>query len=264
MANGQYEAVLEPPRGFLDARMVAEVSDGQLLAQFAAHRDELAEAAFEVLVRRHGPMVLRVCQHVVGDRHIAEDAFQATFLILARRAGSIRQPELLGHWLHGVALRTAREARMRDDRRRRRESSRAEGIAGRTDRRSGPTRRVAGLPRGVRGPPRGGVPTARPVSRPGRSLRSGGTDVSAGGESAALPGGHDRRATEAGAGTAPRCDSLDVAWPRPLGCWVRCSAPIPPRRRCRRCWSIPRSRPRWGLRPARPRRPGSSRLRSPP
>jgi RNA polymerase sigma factor (sigma-70 family) len=128
MVNGQYEAVLEPPRGLLDAKMDAEVSDGQLLSQFAAYRDELGEAAFEVLVRRHGPMVLRVCQQVVGDRHIAEDAFQATFLILARRAGSIRQPELLGHWLHGVALRTAREARMRDDRRRRRESSRAEGI----------------------------------------------------------------------------------------------------------------------------------------
>ncbi len=127
MANGQYQAVLEPPPGLLDARMVLDIGDGELLAQFAAHRDELAESAFEVLVRRHGPMVLRVCRQVVGDRHIAEDAFQATFLILARRAGSIRQPERLGNWLHGVALRTAREARMRDDRRRRRESARAEG-----------------------------------------------------------------------------------------------------------------------------------------
>jgi RNA polymerase sigma factor (sigma-70 family) len=68
-------------------------------------------------------MVLRVCRQVLGDWHTAEDAFQATFLILARRAGSIRQPELLGHWLYGVALRTAREARMRNQRRRRRESS---------------------------------------------------------------------------------------------------------------------------------------------
>ncbi len=129
MANGQYEAVLQPPRGLLlDAGTVAELSDGHLLEQFAAHRDELGEVAFEALVRRHGPMVLRVCQQILGDRHTAEDVFQATFLILARRAGSIRQPELLGHWLHGVALRTAREARMRDDRRRRRESPAAEGI----------------------------------------------------------------------------------------------------------------------------------------
>jgi RNA polymerase sigma factor (sigma-70 family) len=102
------------------------VSDGQLLARFVADRNELAEIAFAALVRRHGPMVLRVCEQVVGDRHTAEDAFQATFLILARRAGSIHQPELLGQWLHGVALRTAREARMQAHRRRERESPRTE------------------------------------------------------------------------------------------------------------------------------------------
>src|SRR3954469_8770548 len=130
MANGQSEAVLKPPQGLLDAGTVAGVSDGQLLARFTAHRDELAEIAFAALVRRHGPMVLRVCQQILGDWHTAEDAFQTTFLTLARRAGSIRQPELLGHWLYGVALRTAREARMRDDRRRRRESPGAEERAG--------------------------------------------------------------------------------------------------------------------------------------
>jgi RNA polymerase sigma factor (sigma-70 family) len=98
------------------------MSDSQLLARFAAARDELAEVAFAALVRRHGPMVLYVCRQILGDPHAAEDAFQATFLVLARRAHSIRQPELLGNWLHGVALRTAREARMQDDRRRRRET----------------------------------------------------------------------------------------------------------------------------------------------
>ncbi len=86
------------------------MDDGQLLARFTERRDELAEIAFAALVRRHGPMVLRVCQQVLGDRHTAEDAFQASFLVLARRAHSIRQPELLGNWLYGVALRTAREA----------------------------------------------------------------------------------------------------------------------------------------------------------
>ena len=130
MANGQSEAVLKPPQGVLDTGTVAGVSDGQLLARFNAHRDELAEIAFAALVRRHGPMVLRVCRQVLGDWHTAEDAFQATFLILARRAGSIRQPELLGHWLYGVALRTAREARMRHERRRRRESSGVEKMSG--------------------------------------------------------------------------------------------------------------------------------------
>jgi RNA polymerase sigma factor (sigma-70 family) len=128
MAQGQSEAVRKPRQGLLDTggvarTAIADIADGPLLARFAACRDELAEVAFAILVRRHGPMVLRVCHQILGDRHTAEDAFQATFLILARRAGSIRQPELLGNWLHGVALRTAREARMRDDRRRRRESS---------------------------------------------------------------------------------------------------------------------------------------------
>jgi len=99
------------------------------LARFIAGRDELAESAFADLVHRHGPMVLRVCWQILGDRHTAEDAFQATFLILARRAGSIRRPELLGHWLHGVALRTAREARMRDVRRRLREAAHLAGTA---------------------------------------------------------------------------------------------------------------------------------------
>jgi RNA polymerase sigma factor (sigma-70 family) len=127
MAIGQSDAVLVRPQSMRDARTVVVVGDGELLARFTADRDELAETAFAALVRRHGPMVLRICYQILGDRHTAEDAFQATFLVLARRAGSIHQPELLGHWLHGVALRTAREARMRDHRRRRRESPRPDG-----------------------------------------------------------------------------------------------------------------------------------------
>jgi RNA polymerase sigma factor (sigma-70 family) len=126
MAIGHTRAVRFSHQALLDAKTLPEVSDGQLLARFVADRDELAEIAFAALVRRHGPMVLRVCEQVVGDRHTAEDAFQATFLILARRAGSIHQPELLGQWLHGVALRTAREARMQAHRRREREAPRIE------------------------------------------------------------------------------------------------------------------------------------------
>ncbi len=103
----------------------AGMSDGQLLGRFNDRRDDSAEAAFGALVRRHGPMVLRVCDQVLGDRHIAEDAFQASFLVLARRSASIGRPEALGSWLYGVALRTAREAKMRDGRRRRLEASAA-------------------------------------------------------------------------------------------------------------------------------------------
>jgi RNA polymerase sigma factor (sigma-70 family) len=104
----------------------AGLSDRQLIERFVAGRDSpAAEAAFAALVARHGPMVLGVCRHILGDRHRAEDAFQAVFLVLARRAHSVRDPDLLGNWLYGVALRTARNARKRLARRRRSEKGRA-------------------------------------------------------------------------------------------------------------------------------------------
>lgn len=85
-----------------------ELTDGQLLERFAVENDE---AAFEALVRRHGPMVLRVCRRVLGNSHDAEEAFQATFIVLARKAGAIGRRELVGGWLHGVASRVAMKAR---------------------------------------------------------------------------------------------------------------------------------------------------------
>src|SRR5436309_2691254 len=124
MANGKTAAV--PKR--CGASLVAAMSDEELLALFNVRRDESAEAAFAGLVHRHGPMVLRVCGQILGDRHGAEDAFQATFLVLARRSGSIRRPELLANWLYGVALRTAWEAKMRDGRRRERETPATECV----------------------------------------------------------------------------------------------------------------------------------------
>ncbi|OAI40158.1 hypothetical protein AYO40_05105 [Planctomycetaceae bacterium SCGC AG-212-D15] len=90
-------------------------TDEGLLARFIGRRDE---GAFEALVERHGPMVLSVCQRIVRDPHLAEDSFQATFLVLARKAGAIADPRSLASWLHGVAVRVARKARGQEAQRR--------------------------------------------------------------------------------------------------------------------------------------------------
>jgi RNA polymerase sigma factor (sigma-70 family) len=86
-------------------------ADGELLHRFVADGDE---SAFAELLRRHGPMVLGVARRVLGDFHAAEDIFQATFLILARKAASVRRPEFLGAWLHNTAFRLAAKARRLD------------------------------------------------------------------------------------------------------------------------------------------------------
>jgi len=83
-------------------------ADRELLARFVSDR---CEDAFAELVRRHGSVVLAVCRRVTGHVQDAEDAFQAAFMVLARRAGHVAKPELLGNWLYGVAYRTALEAR---------------------------------------------------------------------------------------------------------------------------------------------------------
>ncbi len=110
----------------------AGLGDRVLLERFAERRDAddpEAEAAFAALVERHGPMVLRVGRAMLGDRHEAEDAFQATFLVLASRARSIRRGDSVGAWLHGVALRVASRARWRAARRRHHERRHAEMTA---------------------------------------------------------------------------------------------------------------------------------------
>src|SRR5215831_11393851 len=84
------------------------ISDGELLRSVAVGR---ADAAFAELVRRHGPLVYAVCRRVLADRPEADDAFQASFLVLARKAGAVRRPEALSNWLYGVALRCARRAK---------------------------------------------------------------------------------------------------------------------------------------------------------
>src|SRR5215471_17508739 len=96
----------------------AGLTDGELLELYATRRDA---AAFEALVHRHGPMVLRVCRRVLRNEADAEDAFQATFLVLARKAAALRRQESVGCWLYGVATRLALRARVEAARRHDRE-----------------------------------------------------------------------------------------------------------------------------------------------
>jgi RNA polymerase sigma-70 factor (ECF subfamily) len=89
-------------QALFDVGVMGTLNDGQLLDRFVARREE---AVFEALLHRHGPMVWGVCRRVLRDHHDAEDAFQATFLVLARKASSVMPREKLGNWLHGVATR---------------------------------------------------------------------------------------------------------------------------------------------------------------
>jgi RNA polymerase sigma factor (sigma-70 family) len=119
MATAQLGAVLRHIRAQAATQAEGEPSDGALLRAFLSSNDQ---AAFEALLRRHGPMVLRVCRRTLGHAHDADDAFQATFLVLARQAGSIRKLESLASWLHGVAHRMATHAKRAAARRRGHES----------------------------------------------------------------------------------------------------------------------------------------------
>ena len=111
MAGSPSDRVLGQVHRLFHFGAVGTMSDAQLLDRFVSRRDEAAEAAFEELVIRHGPMVLRVCRSVLHDAHDAEDAFQAVFLVLASRAGSIRRSGSVASWLFGVAHRVATRAR---------------------------------------------------------------------------------------------------------------------------------------------------------
>src|SRR3954451_8893170 len=108
MAGRHFGAVLGRIERLFASGTVAGLSEGQLIERFATRRDE---AAFEALLARHGPMVLGICRRVLRDPDDVEDAFQATFLVLVRKAGTLRDRDLVGNWLFGVASRVALRAR---------------------------------------------------------------------------------------------------------------------------------------------------------
>jgi RNA polymerase sigma factor (sigma-70 family) len=114
MARQPLALVLDQVRRLIGPRSSDDRADAQLLERFSVHGDE---AAYEALVQRHGPMVLGVCRRILRNHQDAEDAFQATFLVLARKARSIRRRGVVGSWLYQVAYRAALEARARAVRR---------------------------------------------------------------------------------------------------------------------------------------------------
>src|SRR5262245_63156024 len=110
MARPQTGLLLQHIQRLASRDAAAGRSDAELLRRFLGEGDE---AVFTALVQRHGAMVWQVCLSVLGQREDAEDVFQATFLVLARKAGSVRKPGSLAAWLHGVALCLARKVRAR-------------------------------------------------------------------------------------------------------------------------------------------------------
>jgi RNA polymerase sigma factor (sigma-70 family) len=124
-------AVIDPLRKSAVLRAGSNLTDAQLIGFFVARRDS---AAFAALVSRHGPMVMGVCRRILGNHHDAEDAFQATFIVLARKAAGIAPREMVGNWLYGVAYRAAARARSINGRRFARERPLAETDAPARDR----------------------------------------------------------------------------------------------------------------------------------
>jgi polysaccharide export outer membrane protein len=118
MSAGSSTAVLQDIQALFDSGTASGLSDRQLLDRLKNGSRASAEGAFEVLVLRHGPMVLQVCSNVLGNAADAQDAFQATFLVLVRRSSSIKSLESVGGWLYGVACRVAARARVEAARRR--------------------------------------------------------------------------------------------------------------------------------------------------
>ncbi len=206
MASRPNGAVLRQIDRLFTTGTVSGLGERQLLERFAANRDE---AAFEALVNRHGPMVLGVCRRLLRDPNDVDDAFQATFLVLVRRAGSIRDGNLLGNWLYGVAHRVA---------------GRGLGSARRGERETnGGLRRVGGQhrqrPRRTARPPRrdrrGTGPAPGFAAATDRALPHRGPDPRAGGRAVEVARRHGPQPHGAGTRPASATASPAAAWPPP-------------------------------------------------
>ena len=139
MASAAVGTAFQHLRDLFGPGTATGLADGQLLARFSSENDAVA---FEALVARYGPMVLATCRAVLKNEHDVEDAFQTTFLVLARKAHSIRSGEVLGGWLHRVAYRAAVQVSVEARKRRRKEAEASAMVplsASRSDHGSGPT-----------------------------------------------------------------------------------------------------------------------------
>ena len=241
-------------RTLFDAGALGSRPDRGLLDQFA-RGDETSEAAFATLVERHGMMVLRVCRHLLGDGHLAEDAFQVTFLLLARRARSIHNPDSLAGWLHRVARRVALRARVALSRRHDRERPEAGEIAVAPD---NPVERdelcaivheeIDRLSHAQR------LPIVLCASRDSRTKKRRSDCDGRSGPS---------RAGWSGAAAGWNSAWLGGAWPPP-SYWPSAWPRSPPRQHlCRWRWPCPQRGPPCKPPRSRPRRPGRSRRQSP-
>ena len=129
MSGGDRSDVLRDIGTLFSSGILGALTDRQLLERFVNRNDPSAEDAFRILVERHGPMVWGVCLRLLRDRDAAADAFQATFLVLVRKASAIRGGDSLGPWLYGVSRRVAARARATSPRRREREIGGIEAVA---------------------------------------------------------------------------------------------------------------------------------------
>ena len=197
MKAGRVGAAAGRLRALREGGSVRELTDGQLLERFATGRGEAAELAFAALVERHGPMVLRVCRGVLRDPHDAQDAFQATFLVLVRKARALWVRDSLGPWLHQVAYRTglARAVGRRPP---------AHGTSAGAAATASPSRPPGADRRPGPGRPRGGRPAPRALPGPGGPLRPRRADPRAGGPAPGLAGRDGQEPAVPGAGPAPR------------------------------------------------------------
>ena len=263
MAHERSGSVLSGQLGMLySLGTVGEWSDGQLLGRFLAREDPAeSEAAFAVLVERHGAMVLRVCQRILGDSHDAHDAFQATFLLLVRKANTIRSRESVGDWLFRIARRVAVRPRVDSARRRHRlealVAERRRSLGGKAaipheaeSDYGSLIAEVDRLPERFRAPVVlhyfEGLSTEATARRLGcaaarccRGCRGHGTGFGAGSNAAAC------RSTPSG-----RSARWRIGWPgaeRSRRCWSRPRSGLPPR------WAWPARRSRASCRPPSPR-----------